>query len=84
MHRACLDAGDPARAARSGFWLGLSFLLQGEAGAAAAWLVEGAAADPGRDCVEQGYLLLPLAEQQLAQGRADESLGTAGRAARDR
>src|ERR1043166_1021122 len=67
-HRAYLSAGERVRAARCGFWLGLNLLLRGETGRATGWLAraERLLERTGRDCVEQGYLLLPVAEQHLA------------------
>ena len=59
-HRAQVEGGDLLAAARSAFWLGLRLTLRGETGGAAGWngraqrLVDRA----GRDCVEQGYLVL--------------------------
>lgn len=69
-HRAYLEAGKGAPAARCAFWLGLRLLFRGEFGPATGWfgrarrLVE----ETTRDCVEQGYLMLPLVEQRMAAG----------------
>ena len=65
LHRLHLRAGDPERAARSAFWLGLSLLFRGHAGQADAWIARVQRLIEGRDCVERGYLLVPVAEQQL-------------------
>jgi DNA-binding CsgD family transcriptional regulator len=71
-HHAHLAADDPVRAARSGFWLSLGHLLRGEVGAATGWLSRTqrllARADCP-DCVEHGFVLVPVAEQHLAEGR---------------
>jgi DNA-binding CsgD family transcriptional regulator len=70
-HRAHQDAGDCERAARCAFWLGLRFVFRGEMGPATGWfgrarrLIE----QQERDCVEQGYVLLPLVEQHLMSGK---------------
>lgn len=37
-HHACLRLGDPARAARCAFWLGLALLLGGEEARGGGWL----------------------------------------------
>jgi len=80
-HRAYVNAGQSAHAARSAFWLGLSLLLRGETGRATGWLVRARRLLGSRDCVEQGYLLLPIAEQHLAEGSADAAYTTASDAA---
>ena len=60
-------SGDFERAARAGFWTGMSFAFRGEMAQAGAWF--GRAAEliekSGRDCVESGYLLIPIALGQL-------------------
>lgn len=70
LHRLHLEAGDRARAARCAFWLGLSLLLRGEAARSGAWVARGQRLVGSRDCAERGLLLLPLAEQQLRDGKA--------------
>jgi DNA-binding CsgD family transcriptional regulator len=81
LHRAHLSSGDEPRAARCAFWLGLSLLLRGDEGQANAWLTRGQRLVEGRDCVERGYLLVPAAEQQLREGKADAAHTTAADAA---
>ena len=60
-------SGDFERAARAGFWTGMSFACRGDMAQAGAWF--GRAAEviekSGRDCVESGYLLIPIAIGQL-------------------
>jgi ATP/maltotriose-dependent transcriptional regulator MalT len=80
-HHAYGAAGERLRAARAAFWLGLSVLLRGEIGPATGWLSRARRLLDSRDCVEQGYLLLPDAEQGLAEGDVERALGTANRAA---
>jgi DNA-binding CsgD family transcriptional regulator/TolA-binding protein len=69
-HHAHLEAGEGLRAARAAFWIGMNLAIRGEIGPAGGWfgraqrLVEG----EGRDCVEQGYLLVPVALQREALG----------------
>ena len=67
-HHAYLDAGEGVRAARCAFWLGLRLFFRGETGHATRWFARAQRLleREERDCVEQGYLLLPVAEQQLA------------------
>ena len=82
-HRAYRDAGDNERAARCAFWLGLRFVFRGEMGPASGWfgrarrLLE----EHAHDCVERGYLLLPLVEQQLGGGKWAEASDLAAQAA---
>lgn len=80
-HHAHLQAGDHARGARCAFWLGLTLLLRGELGQANGWLARARRLVEGRDCVEQGYVLLPVAEQHLEAGDADAAHATAAGAA---
>lgn len=72
-HRAHVAAGEPARAARIGFWLALNSLLNGQVGSATGWLTRARRLIESCDCVEQGYLLLPVAEQNLVQGKTDDA-----------
>jgi ATP/maltotriose-dependent transcriptional regulator MalT len=82
-HHAHLDSGDGVRAARSALWLVFRLTARGEIGRANGWLarakrlLEGGA----HDCVEHGYLLLPLARQQLAANDCEAAYGTAADAA---
>lgn len=76
-HHAHLEASDQIRAARCAFWLGLRLLLRGELGQATGWLGRSRRLLEGRDCVEQGYLLLPVAEQQLGEGHVEAAHTTA-------
>jgi DNA-binding CsgD family transcriptional regulator len=80
-HRAHLEAGDKVRAARCAFWLGLTLLFRGEPGQATGWLGRAQRLVEGQDCAEQGYLLLPVAEQQLATGEFAAAFATASNAA---
>ena len=68
------------RAARCGFWLGISSLLRGETGPANGWLARARRLVESRDCVEHGYLLLPAAEQCLAEGNGEAAHRAASRA----
>ena len=81
-HRAHLDSGDAGRAALCAFWIGLRLVFRGEMGPATGWfgrarrIVE----QEARDGVEQGYLFLPLVEQQIKSGNlaaADEAASQA-------
>ena len=80
-HQAHLHAGDSVRAARCAFWVGLRLLLCGEMGRATGWFARAQRLLAQRDCVEQGYLLLPVAEQRLAEGNGAAAYTTASSAA---
>jgi DNA-binding CsgD family transcriptional regulator len=70
------------RSARCAFWLGRRLLLRGDAGRATAWfaratrIVEGA----GRECAEQGFLLVPVAEHHLIAGDCERAYTVAAAA----
>jgi DNA-binding CsgD family transcriptional regulator len=80
-HRAYTRVGEPVRAARVGFWLGLTALFRGEIGPATGWLSRARRLLGSCDCAEQGYLLLPAAEQSLSQGDVESALASANQAA---
>jgi DNA-binding CsgD family transcriptional regulator len=80
-HNAHQKAGDSVRAARCAFWLGLSRFLRGETAQASGWLARARRLVEGHDCVDQGYLLLPVVEQHLAEGDASAAHATAARVA---
>jgi ATP/maltotriose-dependent transcriptional regulator MalT len=76
---AHLDEGTSARAARCAFWLGLRLLFRGEVGRATGWLARSRRlieCEEG-ECVEEGYLLLPVAEEQLDAGKFEDAYATA-------
>jgi DNA-binding CsgD family transcriptional regulator/TolA-binding protein len=82
VHHAYLDNGNCLRAARAAFWLGLHLAFRGETGPATGWFgrAHRLLQREGRACVEEGYLLLPAAEQQLGTGAAETAHATAARA----
>jgi DNA-binding NarL/FixJ family response regulator len=69
-HQACLHAGDTARAARCAFWLAVGLLNRGEAARGGGWLARARRLldDDHRDCVEQGWLLVPDGIQNFVAG----------------
>lgn len=69
-HRAYRDAGDRPSAARCAFWIGFRLFLRGESGPATGWFARGQRLldQEGRETAEEGYLLLPVAEQHLRAG----------------
>ncbi|ABS27848.1 response regulator receiver protein [Anaeromyxobacter sp. Fw109-5] len=80
-HHAHLDAGGRVRAARCAFWSGLTLLLRGDTAQATGWLGRAQRLVEGEDCVEHGYLLLPVAEQRLGEGDGAGAHVVAARAA---
>ncbi len=79
-----LRVGDAPRGARCAFWLGLGLLHRGESARSGGWLARARRLlDDGHlDCVEQGYLLLPVALQSLAGGDAAAAYATFSQAAK--
>jgi ATP/maltotriose-dependent transcriptional regulator MalT len=69
-HRAHLDSGAIDRAARCAFWVGLRLAFRGEMAPATGWFGRARRLIESRDCVEQGYLYLPLFEQHIRGGNA--------------
>ena len=61
-----------ARAARCALWLGFALMHHGERARASGWIARGHELLEGahQDCVERGYLLLPLALQRVFAGDA--------------
>ena len=80
LHRIHVASDDRPRAARCSFWLALSLLFRGDSGQANAWIARAQRSIENIDCVEHGYLLVPLAEQQLLGGKADAAHATASEA----
>lgn len=81
LHRLHCESGNRAAAARCAFWLALTLLFRAEVGQANAWIARGRQQIEGLDCVECGYLLLPLVEQQLRAGNAADGDALASEAA---
>jgi DNA-binding CsgD family transcriptional regulator len=71
-HQEFLGLGGVARAARCAFWLAFALMQHGERARAGAWIARAREllAHPHQDCVEQGYLLLPIALQHVLTGDA--------------
>lgn len=56
-HHAYLDRGEPLRAVRCAFWLGVNFAVRGEVGPATGWLARAhrLVEREEHECVERGY-----------------------------
>jgi len=78
-HRGHLDRGQPRAAVRCAFWIGVNLASRGEIGRAGGWLGRARRVldEHGADCVERGYLLLPLIFEQEASGDLEAAAETA-------
>ena len=83
VYQALLVAGEELGAARAAFWIGFRLFARGEAGRANGWLgrAQRLVDAHQRECVEQGYLLLPAAQRHLQAGEAVDAHACAERAA---
>jgi DNA-binding CsgD family transcriptional regulator len=81
-YRAHLDAEERLAAVRCAFWIGMTLAAHGELGQAGGWLAraERLLEREGTDCVERGYLLIPRAVEQEADGELDRAASTAAEA----
>ena len=82
-HQAYLDAGEPLRAVRCAFWIGMNLALRGEMGPAGGWLgrAQRLLDREEQDCVERGYMLLPASFQREGAGDHAGAAALAGQAA---
>jgi ATP/maltotriose-dependent transcriptional regulator MalT len=85
LERACArntEDEDKRRAARCAFWIGIHFALRGQMGQGMGWLGRAQRLLEGEgECVEQGYLLMPVAFQRQVAGDLEGAAETAGEAA---
>ena len=83
-HHANVAARRVERAVRCVFWLNFGLLNRGEFARAGGWMTTGQRllADGQLDCVEEGYLLLPVALQLTVGGDATAGMAAFGRAAK--
>ncbi|MBT2403498.1 response regulator transcription factor [Streptomyces sp. ISL-87] len=82
-HAMWLDADDVPRAVRCAVWIGHSMLFRGHGARASGWfsLGERLLKADGRDCVERGYLLIPVWLSQMGGGDWQSGHATATEAA---
>jgi DNA-binding NarL/FixJ family response regulator len=82
-HDLYAAAGDVAPAIRCTWWIGHNLLFRGQAARAAGWFARGQRLleSDGRDCVERGYLLIPVWLEQMATGDLEAGYETAAEAA---
>ena len=85
LERACRrhsEAGAVLRAARCAFWIGMQLAIRGDMGPATGWLgrAQRLIERDGSECVEQAYMLLPVALQHEASGDYAGAAATAATA----
>jgi DNA-binding CsgD family transcriptional regulator len=82
-HRAYLDGGEAVRAVRCAFWVGVNLALRGEMARATGWFgrAQRLLEREERDCVERGYLLVPVMLRHEAIGDWEAAYATAADAA---
>src|SRR5207237_746786 len=82
-YRGHSEAAEGRRAVRCAFWIGTQLALRGEMGPATGWLGRAQRLlerEPG-ECVEHGYMLMPVVFQHQAQGDWEGASATAAAAA---
>jgi DNA-binding CsgD family transcriptional regulator len=69
-HRELLRRGDAHGAARCAFWLAIGLLFAGEAARGGGWVSRGQRLldQAAEDCVERGYLIVPVAVRAMFEG----------------
>jgi ATP/maltotriose-dependent transcriptional regulator MalT len=82
-HHAYLEEDDALAATRCAFYLGVNLAIRGEVARASGWFGRGhrLVEREGRECAEQGYLLVPEAMRQLMSGSYAAAATTAAEAA---
>ena len=82
-HRRFLDRGEVVRAVRCAFWLVFGLFNRGEMARAGGWLARAQRLldDHRLDCVERGYVLIPVATRMMKEGDPGSAYDTFGRAA---
>ena len=82
-HDLYVAAGDVPSAIRCAWWIGHNMLFRGQTARAAGWFgrAQRLLDSDGRDCVERGYLLIPVWLGQIASGDYEAGYETAAEAA---
>ena len=82
-HLGYSAAGENRRAVRCAFWIGIVLAIRGEMGAATGWLgrAQRLLEHEEAECVEQGYMLMPVVFQHEAEGDWEGASATAAAAA---
>lgn len=82
-HHEYVREGHPAHAARAAFWVAMILLDRGEEARGGGWLARARRTldDVQEDCVEQGYVLIPVAVRTLIDGDLATAYATFDQAA---
>jgi DNA-binding NarL/FixJ family response regulator len=74
-HLQLLDRGELERAVRCAFWLAFGLLIRGQMAQAGGWLgrAQRLVEEHALECVEQGFLLVPVALRTLESGDAQKA-----------
>ncbi len=82
-YQAHCESDEALRAVRCAFWIGMNLALGGEMGPAMGWLgrAQRLLERDGRECVEQGYMLMPVIFQHELSGDFEGAAATAAAAA---
>src|SRR5262249_25395234 len=72
-HQSFLKDGEAKSAVRCAFWLGFSAMLNGDMAKAGGWLARARRVldDCKQECVEEGYLLIPVGYRSVHSGDAE-------------
>ena len=78
-HQLYIEQGELPAAVRCAFWIGHSLLFRGQGSRAGGWFEVGQRLlhEEDLDCVERGYLLIPIWLRQMSRGDWDGGLATA-------
>jgi DNA-binding CsgD family transcriptional regulator len=82
-HHAYTEEGESLPAVRCAFWIGINLALRGELGPATGWLgrAQRMLEREEGECVEQGYMLMPVSFQHEVSGDLEGAAATAAAAA---
>ena len=82
-YRRYVERAEGRRAVRCAFWIGIVLALRGEMGPATGWLgrAQRLLEREAGECVEQGYMLMPVVFQHEAEGDWEGASATAAAAA---
>jgi DNA-binding CsgD family transcriptional regulator len=82
-YRRHSENAEALRAVRCAFWIGMNLALRGDVGPATGWLgrAQRLVERHGHECVEEGYLLLPVVFEHDAAGDYEGAAATAATAA---
>jgi hypothetical protein len=79
-HQAYLDKREVPPAVRCGFWIGHSFLFRGETARGRGWFARAQRLLENFEgnCVERGYLLIPVWLEQMGRGDFEAGYASGG------